>query len=49
LRAGAVVGDGTFALDPAQAEQPFTFTLARVPTEARLDPDGRLLMRATVR
>jgi len=46
--AGDSVGEGTFALDAAQEEQTFSFTLARVPTEARLDPDGHLLMRATV-
>jgi aminopeptidase N len=48
LAAGDVVGEGTFALDEAQEEQTFSFTLARVPTEVRLDPDGHLLMRATV-
>jgi aminopeptidase N len=46
---GDVVGDGVFALDPDQTEQTFTFPLRRVPTEVRLDPDGHLLMRATVR
>jgi len=48
LAAGDVVGADTIALDPAQAEQTFTFTLARMPTEVRLDPDGHLLLRATV-
>jgi aminopeptidase N len=47
--AGEVVGDGAFALDPAEPEQTFTFTLPRVPTEVRLDPENRLLVRATVR
>jgi aminopeptidase N len=46
--AGEALGDGAFALDPAQAEQTFTFPLPRVPTDARLDPDGHLLLRATV-
>jgi aminopeptidase N len=46
--AGETVGDGAFALDPAQAEQTFTFTLPRVPTDTQLDPDGHLLLRATV-
>jgi aminopeptidase N len=46
--AGDVVGDGAFALDPAQAEQTFTFTLPRAPTGVQVDPDGRLLLRATV-
>jgi aminopeptidase N len=49
LAAGDVVGEGIFALDEAQAEQTFTFTLPRTPTDVRLDPDGHLLMRATVR
>jgi aminopeptidase N len=48
LSAGEAVGDVTCALDPALAEQTFTFTLRRMPTEVRLDPDGHLLMRATV-
>jgi len=48
LSAGEVVGDGTFALDPAQAEQSFTFTLPRTPSDVRVDPDAHLLLRATV-
>jgi hypothetical protein len=48
LSAGEVVGDGTFALDPAQPEQSFTFTLRRTPSDVRVDPDAHLLLRATV-
>ena len=49
LAGSDVVGDGTFTLDAEQTEQTFTFTLPRAPTEVRVDPDGHLLLRATVR
>ena len=42
-------GEGTFALDPDQAEQVFTFDLGRAVTGLRIDPDGKLLLATTVR
>lgn len=43
-----VVGEETFALDPAVEVQTVRFKLPRAPTEVRVDPDGLLLLRVTV-
>jgi aminopeptidase N len=43
------VGEGAFALDTSQAEASFAFDLPRPPTSVRIDPEGRLLLTATVR
>jgi aminopeptidase N len=47
--AGGAADDRSLALDPALAEQTFTFTLPRAPTGVAIDPEGRLLMTAEVR
>ena len=48
--AGEIIFDDDRVVDPAEWwEQTFIFLLPKVPTEVRLDPDGHLLMRATVR
>jgi aminopeptidase N len=46
---GGAVGDRTIALDPARAEQTFTFSLPRAPAGLAVDPEGRLLLTAEVR
>ena len=47
--AAGAADDRSLALDPARAEQTFTFTLPRAPTGVAIDPEGRLLMTAEVR
>ena len=39
----------TIALDPARAEQAFTFALPRAPSGLAVDPEGRLLLTSQVR
>lgn len=38
----------TFALDPRYAEQVASFTVDRLPSDIRIDPEGTLLLTATV-
>lgn len=47
--ARGTVADRSLALDPARAEQAFTFTLPRAPTGVTIDPEGVLLLTAEVR
>jgi aminopeptidase N len=49
LAAAEAIGDRVLVLDAAQADASFTFDLPSVPTGLRIDPDGRLLLTATVR